>query len=296
LVLVLQALHQPQDLRLRRHVERGRRLVRDQDLGVVDQRHGDHHALAHTAGELVRVVVDTLIGARDLDLLEDRDRLLARLLAGDVLMDQDRFLELPADRLDRVQRGHRVLEDHPDLRAADLPELRRAHAEHLLAVQLHRAPDLRRARVDEAHHGQKGDALAGAGLADDAERAALVEAVVGAKRGTEVRDFECGHQLGLIRGSRKPYAMSTIRLNVITQIVEKTITPVITGRSSLLYALMISWPRPGRLKMPSVKIAPPSARPRSMPRMVTTGSMLLRSTCCTITRLCDAPLARAVRT
>ena len=63
--LLLQLVHQAQDLRLRRHVERGRRLVGDQELRVVDQRHRDHHALPHAARELVRIVVDALVGARD---------------------------------------------------------------------------------------------------------------------------------------------------------------------------------------------------------------------------------------
>ena len=216
LVLGLQLLHQPQDLRLRGHVERGRRLVGDQDLRVVDQRHRDHHALAHAARELVRVVVDALVGARDLDLLEDVDRLLPRLLLRDVLMDQGRFLELPPDRLHRVQRRHRVLEDHPDRAAADLPHARLARAEHLLALEEHRAPDGRLPRIDEAHHGEERDALPRAGLADDAERLPLVQleadagdrlddAVVRPERGAEVLDFESGsHQLGRIRGSRKP--------------------------------------------------------------------------------------------
>ena len=44
-----------QDLRLDRHVERGRRLVGDQQARRARQRHRDHHALAHAAGELVRV-------------------------------------------------------------------------------------------------------------------------------------------------------------------------------------------------------------------------------------------------
>ena len=48
---------QLEDLRLDGHVERGGRLVGDQQLGVAGQRHGDHHALAHAAGELVRIVV-----------------------------------------------------------------------------------------------------------------------------------------------------------------------------------------------------------------------------------------------
>ena len=44
-----------QDLRLDRHVEGGRRLVRDQQRRRARERHRDHHALAHAARELVRV-------------------------------------------------------------------------------------------------------------------------------------------------------------------------------------------------------------------------------------------------
>ena len=46
-----------QDLPLHHHVERGGRLVHDDDLRLECQRHPDHHALAHAAGELVRVGV-----------------------------------------------------------------------------------------------------------------------------------------------------------------------------------------------------------------------------------------------
>ena len=44
-----------QDLRLHRHVERRGRLVGDEEVGLVGERHGDHHALALAARELVRV-------------------------------------------------------------------------------------------------------------------------------------------------------------------------------------------------------------------------------------------------
>ena len=44
-----------EDLRLHRHVERGGRLVGDQQVGLVRKRHGDHHALALPAGQLVRI-------------------------------------------------------------------------------------------------------------------------------------------------------------------------------------------------------------------------------------------------
>ena len=69
-----QALDQVEDLRLDGHVERGRRLVGDQQLGVAGERHGDHHALAHAARELVRVVVERARRGRDADQLEQLDR------------------------------------------------------------------------------------------------------------------------------------------------------------------------------------------------------------------------------
>ena len=42
------------------------------------QRQRDHHALAHAAGELVRVLVDALLGGRDAGFLQQLDRRAAR--------------------------------------------------------------------------------------------------------------------------------------------------------------------------------------------------------------------------
>ena len=61
----LQARDQVQDLGLDRHVERGGRLVGDQQRGLAGERHGDHRALAHAARELVRVVVEPRGGLGD---------------------------------------------------------------------------------------------------------------------------------------------------------------------------------------------------------------------------------------
>ncbi len=54
---LLQLVQQRQHLRLDRDVERGGRLVGEQHVGAAGERHRDHHALAHAAGELVRIVV-----------------------------------------------------------------------------------------------------------------------------------------------------------------------------------------------------------------------------------------------
>ena len=88
--------------------------------GSQDQRHRDHRALPHTAGELVRVVVDPAGRLRDADPVEHLDRVLAGDLLGHVVVDPVRLDDLDADRVVRVHRGQRVLEDHRHLLAAHL--------------------------------------------------------------------------------------------------------------------------------------------------------------------------------
>ena len=68
--LLLQVLEELQDLRLHGDVERGRRLVGDEEVRAVGERHRDHHALALAAGELMRIGAEALAGIGDADLLE----------------------------------------------------------------------------------------------------------------------------------------------------------------------------------------------------------------------------------
>ena len=84
-----QLLHDLEDLRLDRHVQGGGRLVGDEHRRVARQRHRDHHALAHAAGELVRVAADALPRARDADALEQLDREVVRLLRAHVAVRLD---------------------------------------------------------------------------------------------------------------------------------------------------------------------------------------------------------------
>ena len=65
---------QVEDLSLHRHVERRRRLVGDQQLRVVQQRHRDHRALAHAPGELVGERLHAQVGVRDADQVQQLDR------------------------------------------------------------------------------------------------------------------------------------------------------------------------------------------------------------------------------
>ena len=79
--LASQPRQQLEDLRLDGDVERGGRLVGDEQRRAAGERHGDHHALAHAAGHLVRIVVDAPLGIGDADQPEELGRLGARRLA-----------------------------------------------------------------------------------------------------------------------------------------------------------------------------------------------------------------------
>jgi hypothetical protein len=117
-VLAHQFGDQVQHLALDGHVQRGGGLVGDQQVGPAGQRDGDHHALALAARELVRVGVEPLA----------RPAAAARAAAGaaprhaprraQALVQAQRLGDLPAHRVQRVQRRHRLLEDHADARAA----------------------------------------------------------------------------------------------------------------------------------------------------------------------------------
>ena len=88
-------------------------------------------------------------------------------------MDAHDFGDLLADGEHGIERGHRLLEDHRDLLAADLPELAVGEVEQVLAVEQNLAAGLDAPRrADEPQNGEGGDRLPAAALADDAERLA----------------------------------------------------------------------------------------------------------------------------
>src|SRR5439155_6337243 len=117
--LARDALDERDDLRLHRHVERGGRLVGDQQDRLRGERQRDDHALAHAAGELVRVMVEARLRSRDADFGEQRQCPLPQLLSRQPEMRADRLLELLADREQRIERAERVLEHDADAPAAD---------------------------------------------------------------------------------------------------------------------------------------------------------------------------------
>jgi hypothetical protein len=165
---------QIEDAGLDRDVERRCRLVGDQDLGVAGKRHRDHHALAHTARELVGVLVDATARVGDVNEVEQLDDAFLCLASRETQVLAQHLLDLVPDPEHRVQRGHRLLEDERNLAAADLPELRARRAEQLLAVELDAARD-RRGLREQPQDRERGHAFPAAGLADDPQHLTLGE-------------------------------------------------------------------------------------------------------------------------
>ena len=167
----LELAQELQDLRLDGHVERGGRLVRQQHLRPARKRHRDHHALAHAAGELVRVHVEPLFRLLDAHVLHRLHGDPARLLRAHLLVQEDGLHQLVADGVDGVEARHRLLEDHGDLPAADGEHVVLGERADVAALEVDAATvEAARRPRDELHGAHRGHALAAAGLAHHRQR------------------------------------------------------------------------------------------------------------------------------
>ena len=98
-------------------------------------------------------------------------------------MAQDGFDDLLADGKTRIERRHRLLEDHRQPVAAQVAQGFVRHIEQIKAVEADRAGDFGGILRQQPHDRERGDALAAAGFADQAERRAIRHAEVDAVDG-----------------------------------------------------------------------------------------------------------------
>ena len=110
-------------------------------------RYGDHHALAHTAGQLVRETVDALFRQRNADHAHELHRPRLRFRAAQPLMQPEYLGNLEPAGEHRVQRRHGLLKDHGDLIAADLPHLIPRQGEQVSPLKAYGAGYLRGRRL-----------------------------------------------------------------------------------------------------------------------------------------------------
>ncbi|MPN05417.1 hypothetical protein SDC9_152667 [bioreactor metagenome] len=89
--LVHQIGDEVEDLLLHGDVERGGGFVRNQQLGVAGQSHGNGDALALAAGELVRIRIEALRRMRNADAVQQRQCRLARLFCAELAVQAQRL-------------------------------------------------------------------------------------------------------------------------------------------------------------------------------------------------------------
>src|SRR3954454_21481399 len=165
-VFALQVAQQVQDLRLDRDIESRHGLVGDDDLGLQRDRARNADALTLAARELVRIAVVVLGIEPDL-LHQLLDRSLALALALVQVVDDERLRDDRANRLARVERRVRVLEDHLDLTPHRL-QLAAAKRRDLAPPDLDRPAGGVEQPVDQP----RGRGLPATGLPHDSERLA----------------------------------------------------------------------------------------------------------------------------
>ena len=160
-------------------------------------------------GQLGRVGLVALDGRGDADLHEEGERRLLGLGLGELQVDLERFRDLVADPLHRVERRHRVLEHHGHVGAPQLAQLVVGRVEDLRAVVADGARLDGGEPGEQAHDGPRQHRLAGTGLADDPEGLPLLQgerdplhgpevATAGGEGDVEVLDLEercVGHSL-----------------------------------------------------------------------------------------------------
>ena len=164
---------QVDDLRLDGDVEGGGRLVRDQEGGIHQQRHGDAGPLAHAPAELVRIIVDPGLRVRNSDPPHHlagfpRLRLASQLLAA---VEDVRHLRLVV--VHRDLRRHGILEDHRDFLAAEPAQPPAAEPEYVGPLIERFAGNDGSVAGKQAHDRPDQGALAGSAFADHAENSAL---------------------------------------------------------------------------------------------------------------------------
>ena len=148
---IAQIEDQLQDLVLNRHIKRRRGFIGQQQARVAGKRDGDHHALSHAPGELVRVFIQPPRRVRDADQIHQLAR--PRLAPGavQIRVGAQVLVNLQADRQHRVQRRHRFLKDHRDLAATHRAQIARRQGQQIAPLPDHLAacPGVQRQQTED---------------------------------------------------------------------------------------------------------------------------------------------------
>ena len=109
--LLLEAAHELQNLRLNGHIQRGSRLVGNNQIWLTDHGGADHHPLTQAAAELMGIAVVPALRLRDPHAAEHLDYLALRLIPAEVLVEHQHLRNLGARLDDGVETAHGLLKN-----------------------------------------------------------------------------------------------------------------------------------------------------------------------------------------
>ncbi len=203
-VLANQFSERCQHLDLRGDVEGGRRLVKDQNVGLRRHRHRRHRPLQLPARDLMRIAVAERIGVRQFQRAEQLPRFRQRLRHRHQAVPHRDLAHLLHQRHRRVEAGGGALRDVGDAGAAQRAPLRRRHLADVAALEIefsarHHAAAARvaeRAQADRgfarARFADQPDHLAAPQLEADIVHQHRARALVGAHLDAQFFDVQDG--------------------------------------------------------------------------------------------------------
>ena len=103
-----------QDLCLYGYIQCGCRLICDNELRITRQRRRNDDSLPHTAGKFERILIEPFFRTWNSDLPHQLNGFRFRLFFGAILMLSNSLCHLNSDFQDRIQKCHRILENHAD--------------------------------------------------------------------------------------------------------------------------------------------------------------------------------------
>ena len=151
-------------LRLDGDVERGRRLVRDNEIGISRDRRRDQRALAQATGQLMRILQSTISGVGNADLAERLQRPIPIAPASVRMRWLNDLGNLLADRAQGIERDQGILHDEPGHGPAQLAPVGFAEAASVTSLDLEPVRGGPRTVAGEIEQASRGDALARAGF------------------------------------------------------------------------------------------------------------------------------------
>ena len=227
-VLALQVHQQIQNLFLDRHVQRCRRLIGNQQARLAGNRHRNHHPLVHPAGHLVRKIPRPARRIGNAHLFQQLDHPVLHPLLRHRMMRPQRLGDLPAHRIARVERGHRLLKNHRHVFAHQLAPLAWRNTEQIRAIKAQHIGRHLARPADQPHRREHGHRLARSAFADHAQYLTSLDRHVhaihraetptgGGELDRQIANFEQGHQRFNF-GSSASRSPSPNRLNASTVI------------------------------------------------------------------------------